>query len=92
MFGSKKKQINDLREELANERFASTERIGIAELFILLAEGCQKHPSYRAVRKPTADCEKCHRLFGARQLVNSSIRANEMGYVQRTGKRGKSQR
>jgi hypothetical protein len=91
MFGQKQRKIDDLTEALANERYASLQRIGIAQLFMLLAEGCQKHPSYRAVRKPTADCERCRQLFEARTLVNDSEYAKEMGYVERTGKRGKSQ-
>ena len=91
MFGSKQRKIEDLTEDLANERYASVQRIALAQVFMLLAEGCQKHPSYRAVRKPTADCEKCSELFLARQVANASEYAEEMGYVQRTGKRGKSQ-
>jgi hypothetical protein len=90
MFGSKQRKIDDLTEALANERYASMQRIGITQVFMLLAEGCQKHPSYRAVRKPTADCEKCRELFTARQLVNSSPVATDLGYTPRTGKRGKS--
>lgn len=26
-------------------------------------EKCKKHPTYKAIRKPTADCEPCRRMF-----------------------------
>ena len=90
MFGKKQKEIEDLTEKLGDEISVSNKRSAVARMFMLLAEGCQKHPSYRAVRKPKDGCEKCREQFNARRLVNGSECAREMGYVVRSGKRGKA--
>jgi len=47
-------------------------------------EGCRKHPSYRFVRKPTADCGTCRVLYTNRK------RLNDMDIAVRSGKRGKA--
>ena len=36
------------------------------ELWKILAEGCQKHPAYRAKRQVKIDCEPCHAMWKAR--------------------------
>lgn len=27
---------------------------------------CKKHPTYKAIRKPTADCKACREMYGAK--------------------------
>jgi len=88
MFGSKQRKIDNLTEAIANMEFALVENITIAQIAIFIMEGCIKHPSYRVVRKPTADCEDCRKLFKARDLLDKSNTAKTLGYVSRTGKRG----
>ena len=85
MWNRKQRRI----EELETER---EQRAGVALMLLLLAEGCTTHPSYRAVRKPTATCTKCEELYAIREMLNESEDAAEMGYVRRTGKRGKSRK
>jgi hypothetical protein len=36
------------------------------ELLTVLAEGCKKHPAYRAIRPASGDCEPCVRMWSAR--------------------------
>ena len=36
------------------------------ELLKILAKGCKKHPSYRAIRKATGRCEECVVVWNAR--------------------------
>ena len=76
MFGKKQREIDELRSELKGV----VAQRGTA---INLAEGCRKHPSYRAVRKPTANCDRCKRLFELRRALNI------IGLAMRSGKRGK---
>lgn len=42
------------------------------KVFLLeqLADGCKKHRSYRAIRVPRADCERCRALYAARKELN----------------------
>ena len=68
MFGSKQKRIEELERQLTQA--------------LALAEGCQKHPSYRGVRKPTADCPQCREVYRQRVLLNSA------GLAVRKGTRG----
>lgn len=38
----------------------------------ILAEGCRKHPAYRARRRPGVDgCEACDAMYVARQELNA---------------------
>lgn len=37
----------------------------------ILAEGCRKHPAYRARRPATGNCEPCVRMWQARQELNA---------------------
>ena len=68
MFGSKQKRIEMLEKQV---RWA-----------IRLAEGCKKHPSYRAVRQPTSNCWICKEVYTVRGLLNSD------GLAVRKGARG----
>lgn len=34
---------------------------------------CRKHPKYKAMRKPTADCEACRRLFNLKQFLEREL-------------------
>ncbi len=43
-----------------------------------LIEVCSKHPRYRALRKPTADCSACRMLF-ARAETERNKRVNIRG-------------
>ena len=36
------------------------------ELLTILADGCKKHPAYRALRPATGRCEPCVRMWQAR--------------------------
>ena len=36
----------------------------------IITEGCFKHKSYRAKRKPIANCEICNKMWDARQTLN----------------------
>ena len=40
------------------------------ELLKILAKGCKKHPSYRAIRKATERCEECVIVWQARVELN----------------------
>ena len=40
-------------------------------LFELLDQGCKKHISYRAKRKPRVDCKFCQRLWESRQRLKT---------------------
>ena len=39
-------------------------------LLKILAKGCKKHPSYRAIRKATERCEVCVVIWQARVELN----------------------
>ena len=41
------------------------------ELLKVLAKGCKKHPSYRAIRKATERCEECVAVWKARVELNA---------------------
>jgi len=36
----------------------------------ILADGCRKHPAYRAKRKATGNCDPCVRMYEARLRLN----------------------
>jgi len=40
------------------------------ELLEILAEGCRKHPAYRARRKATGNCKECVLVWNARLKLN----------------------
>mgnify|MGYP004112514719 len=40
------------------------------ELLHILAEGCRKHPAYRARRPATGRCEECVIVWNARLKLN----------------------
>ncbi len=40
----------------------------------ILAEGCRKHPAYRARRPATGRCEPCIRMWKARQELDALVR------------------
>ena len=42
-----------------------------------LVTGCEKHPQYRALKKPTAECRRCRELF----KIASDLEAQ--GYLKR---------
>jgi len=46
------------------------------ELLQILAEGCRKHPAYRAKRKATERCEECVVVWKARVAINEIITKN----------------
>ena len=37
----------------------------------ILAEGCKRHPAYRAIRKATEKCEECVYVWQARVELNA---------------------
>jgi len=39
------------------------------ELLKILAEGCKKHPAYRAIRPATGRCEPCVKMWKARRVL-----------------------
>jgi len=39
------------------------------ELLKILAEGCKKHPAYRAIRPATGRCEPCVKMWEARRVL-----------------------
>jgi len=39
------------------------------ELLKILAEGCKKHPAYRAIRPATGRCEPCVKMWEARRAL-----------------------
>ena len=41
------------------------------ELLKILAKGCKKHPSYRAIRKATERCDECVVVWQARVKLNA---------------------
>lgn len=41
------------------------------ECLRILAEGCRKHPAYRARRAATGNCEPCVRMWQARLDLNT---------------------
>lgn len=40
---------------------------GQIRLLNILADGCKKHPAYRAIRPATGRCEPCLKMWQARQ-------------------------
>ena len=40
------------------------------ELLTILAEGCKKHPAYRARRRPSVECVPCAEMWEARVALN----------------------
>jgi hypothetical protein len=56
-----------LNREIA-EMTENTEAI-IRNLCIL-ADGCRKHPAYRAKHRATGNCEPCVRMYDARLQLN----------------------
>ena len=42
----------------------------IIKLLKILAEGCKKHPAYRAIRPVTGKCPGCVTMWQARQKLN----------------------
>lgn len=80
-------KLEDLQRELELVREKLVLRDLITARLLRLTEGCPKHPSYRVVRAPTADCAECKDLYRMRQELNASDVAKDMGYVERTGKR-----
>ena len=40
------------------------------ELLTILAEGCKKHPAYRARRRPSVECVPCAQMWEARAALN----------------------
>lgn len=69
MFGRKQRRIVELERQLVQA--------------LDLAEGCQQHPSYKAVRSPSADCLRCSDLYRTRVG-----RLNPVGLALRKGTRG----
>ena len=43
----------------------------IIDALRILAEGCRKHPAYRARRPATGRCEPCVRMYEARLKLNA---------------------
>jgi len=41
------------------------------ELLRILAEGCPRHPAYRARRAATGNCEECVVVWKARRELNN---------------------
>jgi len=39
------------------------------ELLSILADGCKKHPAYRAIRPATGRCQPCVEMWQARQKL-----------------------
>ena len=39
------------------------------ELLSILADGCKKHPAYRAIRPATGRCQPCVEIWQARQKL-----------------------
>lgn len=70
MFGRKQKEIDKLKYErqVLRDSLARRERQRNVAMFLL--EGCRKHPSYRAINKPTANCVQCQSLYASRKELN----------------------
>ncbi len=43
----------------------------------LLMAGCHTHPGYRALKKPTADCKVCRKMFKVAQELE------RFGFIER---------
>ena len=41
---------------------------------------CKKHPQYKVVRKPTANCEKCKELWGKMKLFRLQREVDSTSY------------
>lgn len=37
---------------------------------------CKKHPQYKVIRKPTADCEQCRKMWADKQEAITSDKTN----------------
>ena len=48
------------------------------ELLKILAEGCRKHPAYRARRPATGRCQECVVVWNARHELNDMSGEKEM--------------
>lgn len=33
---------------------------------------CKKHPQYKVIRKPTADCEQCRKMWEEKQKMTGA--------------------
>lgn len=44
---------------------------------------CKKHPRYRALRKPTADCPECRRMRCERLGLEVNVRLSELFHLGR---------
>jgi len=45
------------------ERMQLERQVGLLKI---LADGCKKHPAYRAIRPATGNCEPCVKMWKAR--------------------------
>ena len=36
---------------------------------LMLGDGCKKHPAYRAIKKPIADCKTCQAVWGSQRSL-----------------------
>ena len=36
---------------------------------LVVGDGCKKHPAYRAVKKPIADCKLCQAIWGSQRSL-----------------------
>jgi len=45
------------------ERMQVESQVGLLKI---LADGCKKHPAYRAIRPATGNCEPCVKMWEAR--------------------------
>jgi len=88
MWNKKQKEIDYLKSMAHKHEHTVRQQTLVAQKLMILVEGCTKHPSYRAVRNPIADCAKCEEMWRNRLLLNKEPFAADMGYVKRTGKRG----
>ena len=55
--------FDELTSELNFERERARKAVLDNRELLILAKGCEKHPSYRAHRKPTAECGVCATMF-----------------------------
>jgi hypothetical protein len=37
----------------------------------LLAEGCKRHPAYRAIKRPRTDCARCNDMYAAAKAMKA---------------------
>lgn len=84
MWNKKKNEIERLDQFCSLQTQQLGERIALIDRLLAGFEGCQRHPSYRAVRKPTSDCQTCRDLYALR------LELNAQGLAVRSGARGKN--